>query len=508
MRNKGNAGEAFVQAWCSLGGITANKAVIDMFGWDLFFEMSSGYDLSTAAGLHKSAYECKVQVKTTDGGPKSISIELSNLHAMATTTLPAFYLLVDMGHGHAPKAAYLIHIDDSHRERILERIRKETTKNKDVKLNEKKMSLKFSSAPLIEPLNGDGLKAAIVACIGGSQAEYVNNKQQHISSVGYGPGATSFTFKVDAEDMKRFVGMVIGDHSTIAVKDFKAFQTRFGIRDELPDEQRETAQISIMDEGPKELGKMVFKSLSRGSSIEWVVDVSRGALADWVPDQYRLMRMRAERITIDIRPDGKAITFWIHKKDKDQSTLKEILKFYQLLAMMQHPGGVELTLEAAGRKLTARISIEGMGGDFATALKIVKDVQKVQGEYGYYDDITISPNELFTRSAIIQEYLHLIEGDEKQINPAANGYEAGATEVLVPDFFKLGDVLLVSIIVFLGKANGVDRRQIFRSYCMDEPESRKVMVAEVQKRANSYQGPVPIINLTDKVLEPFHRANP
>ncbi|SMD00441.1 hypothetical protein [Pseudomonas sp. URIL14HWK12:I5] len=495
MRDLGNAGEDQVKAWCALSGITANKAVIDRYGWDLLFEMPSGFGLATASGLHQSAYECKVQVKTTDGGPKGLSIELSNLHAMATTTFPSFYLLVDYDGGDVPKSAHLVHIDESLCSRILERIRRETAEDNNVKLNKKTMSLDFASAPRLQSLNGEGLKQAIVECIGASQSVYVANKQQHLASAGYGEGALSVSFTVDEEDIKRFVDMAIGDESRLEVKDFRSFETRFGIRDNAPLIQSETALISIEDAGPKELGSMVFRNPKDGTKVEWEADVYRAAMGEWVPAEHRKMRMRAPRFTIDIRPDGKEITFWFHKRDKDQSTVKDLIKHYQLLTMLQEPEGAKLSLFARQRELNATMSIHRFKCDYTGALKSIKDVQRLQGEFGYHDDLNISPNELGEKQVAIAGVLMLSSdensGEDLRSSSIASTKNDGVrfVENIIPGYVQLGEIHFLSLILVKGELvqSGADyeliassRRLIYRTYGRDDVHGLKMMVDEIQ----------------------------
>ncbi|MEG0243200.1 MAG: hypothetical protein RR726_12210 [Pseudomonas sp.] len=509
MRDLGNAGEARVQEWCALAGITVNKVGIDRHGWDLYFEMPAKSDLSTASRLHESAYECKVQVKTTGGGLKSVSVELSNLHAMATTALPSFYLLVVYDNDDVLVSAHLLHIDELQRERILSRIRKEMDEDESTKLNKKTMSLNFADKMQIQPLNGHGIKSAIISCIGDSQARYVSSKQRHLASVGYESGMYSIKFQVADEDIKRFVGMATGDGSKVKVKKFQLVKTRFGICDKTPSIQRETALISISDLGPRERGRMFFRSLQSGSKIEWEVDVFRAALADWIPEQHRLMRMRAHRFTFDIRPDGREITFWIHKKDAHPSSIRELLKFYKLLAMMQECGGVEVVLEAQGRELRSIATLEKFKDvcDYSDALNVVKAVQQLQAEYGCYEDLIVAPKEISERQQDVLWLMDIISGEADLVS---GGCDSKLSEVVVPDFLKLGNIYFASLLVLRGERSdreGVgelavsSQRLIYKAYCRDEPASLEAMVDEVKERSERYQGDVPVENLTRRLLQ-------
>ncbi|WPM26845.1 hypothetical protein OGV25_00400 [Pseudomonas sp. P1B16] len=142
----GTGGERIIAAWCELSGITANRSDPDRHGWDLHFEMPQLANIRSAAGLHESNIECKVQVKTTDTKKKSEPITLSSLRAMATSTLPTFYILIELAGGQQVVAAHLLHIDNTHCAKILERIRRETAKPRKEGLHEKTMTLNFKKA--------------------------------------------------------------------------------------------------------------------------------------------------------------------------------------------------------------------------------------------------------------------------------------------------------------------------------------------------------------------------
>lgn len=91
MRDVGDMGESDFQKYCSDGGLVANKAIKDKHGWDFIVGFPNHHDASTF-NIHKSPYECKVQVKSSDGTERKNQITLQNLHRLCTYPLPPHLL--------------------------------------------------------------------------------------------------------------------------------------------------------------------------------------------------------------------------------------------------------------------------------------------------------------------------------------------------------------------------------------------------------------------------------
>ena len=91
MRDLGQLGENTFAMWCAQVGLSANPSAIDKTGWDYYVEFPISQNISTNE-LHKSAFECKVQVKATDKQDRKLSITVSNLRRLATAQMPSFIL--------------------------------------------------------------------------------------------------------------------------------------------------------------------------------------------------------------------------------------------------------------------------------------------------------------------------------------------------------------------------------------------------------------------------------
>ena len=517
MRDIGNAGEARVVEWCSLAGITLNKASIDRHGWDFFFEMSSGYDLSSAAGLHESGFEGKVQIKTTDNGVKNLSIELSNLHAMATTSLPSFYLMINYDGSGAPKSAKLLHLDNENCGKILARVRAETTKNKKVKLNKKTMTIGFKDAIEVLPLDGEGLKAAIVSCVGRSQGEYIRSKQEFLRTVGYGADRLKMNFSLNEQDIERFVEMSIGGKDRIKVEDVKGFATRFGISEEIPEMKGATALMSISAISHDERGKVLFRNTKTGARSEWEVDVFRGALGDWVPEKLRRIRLRADRFTMDIGFDLKSFRFWFHKSDNQISEVRELLKFYKLLAMLNKPQQIDMVLTIDGRDLKAFLGGEGWRGNFDRAIKVITTIQKIQEHFDHYDDLMLSVGDISSNETKVRDYLNFIEADDDKVDATCKftvkGLNHKSVDCIIPFPLVLGDLCFIYMFAVGGALSeiGVNeykikvawRKPIYKVCCKISDLREGDIREEIERAAQSYESSALVLDYSENFLGPI-----
>ncbi|MEC8568958.1 MAG: DUF4365 domain-containing protein [Pseudomonadota bacterium] len=143
MRDLGQLGESTFAMWCAQVGLIANGSAIDKTGWDYYVEFPISSNITTHE-LHKSAFECKVQVKATDKKDRKLAITVSNLRRMATVQMPAFYVFIEFDGKNEAQNAFVLHIDNELVYKILKRVHQieQSEKNKD--LNKKTITLTYS----------------------------------------------------------------------------------------------------------------------------------------------------------------------------------------------------------------------------------------------------------------------------------------------------------------------------------------------------------------------------
>ncbi|MBW0236284.1 hypothetical protein AWM69_09905 [Pseudomonas sp. D1HM] len=391
-RDIGTAGELIIRQWCALSGITANPSATDRHGWDLHFEIPHLANIYLASGLHESNIECKVQVKTTDTKKKTKSIELSNLLSMATSTLPTFYILIEMAGGQQVQAAHLLHIDENISSKILERIRRETAKPGKLNLHLKTMSLDFKEGVKIQSLNGEGLKSEILKFIGPSQADYVIKKQTFIKSCGFEPGSYKISFQLDIGHTDKLVRILLGDNHSLEVKNLEATVTRFGISEKLNEIQSHTAVMNVSNVLPDGLAKAQFRNRRDGTALEFSFDTYRGGASACVPSKYRVVRLKSQRFSIDMSMYDNSMRMYFHAKEDVACELNELLKHYKLIKMMTNPSNVDFSMEIEGKVLTGKFNGAGFDCDLDISLEILEAANHIKNFHNYHDALEVVPN--------------------------------------------------------------------------------------------------------------------
>lgn len=234
-RNLGKAGESKFVSWCSDVGITINKAEEDKHGWDFLLELPVNRTTGAAFDLHKSNMICKVQVKATEGKKLSRSVELSNLHALATDPLPVFYLFLHFNNDATPVAAYLLYLDEGLIKRILKLAREHISAGEGERLHKKSLTLNYDETHRLSEPSGLGLLKYIEENYYKRWERLLGEKQATLNSAGFedGNGAIYFTIK-GAEQRENLILGSLGYANRVAVSDFSLWNKRFGIKDPKP----------------------------------------------------------------------------------------------------------------------------------------------------------------------------------------------------------------------------------------------------------------------------------
>lgn len=456
-RDIGTAGEAWVMQWCALSGITANKSQVDRFGWDLHFEIPHSADVSQADGLHQADFECKVQIKTTDSKKTTEPVELSNLRAMATSTLPAFYILLSLGGGDHVVSARLLHVDDALCEKILKRIRIETAKPGKLNLNKKTMTLDFKKGAEIVPPGGEALKALIQNYIGPSQADYVVHKQAFLKTTGYESKAFQVQFQIDLNSAEKFARMLLGDNESVEVKSLDTTVTRFGISEKLIGLRSDTAIMRVSNILPDGAAKVLFRNRITGATVELDFDIFRGGAVGCLPPEYRVVRLKSTCFSIDMSLHKKSMTMVFDANKESSYDVTELLKNYKLVKLLSNPSEVDIRISYEGNSLEGNLGGEGFVGNFERTIEMLESTIYVKNYYDYYDKIRLSLRWFEHFGGNVINYKKLIGGCAKLDSISFALQDAGDVVSDVDCIFAFPIVLdgkcFVSLIVYSGRAS-------------------------------------------------------
>ena len=514
-RDIGRAGEAVIEGWCALSGITANKSHTDRHGWDLLFEMGPFSDIGSAHGLHESNIECKVQVKTTDTQKKTVSVELSNLRAMATTTLPSFYILLELAGGDTPKSVHLLHIDNEHCEKILKRVRIETTKPEHPKLHKKTMSIDFAKGVELKPLNGDSLREAILKFVTPSQSSYVVQKQRFLNSVGFEKNSYEVSFTIDATNTKLFVDMLLGGNAAVQAYGIQASVKRFGVKEPMPDVQSASAVLRVSDILPDGRATIQFRNRSSGGKAEFELDVFRGGVAKCIPAKYRTVRLRAERFTIDISVPHNTMTIQFHDLETVPCDLAELLRHYKFLKLISDPSAVDIAISIDNSRLCGSMKGEGFIGNFDHSVKILEAATLIKNHFEYFGPLPVIPSTFATIGKTTINYAKFITDHLSKVEIT---FEADLsdpetmTDIIVAMPAILGEVLFVEVWVLTGPASHreinytlrpTSKRSIYKTYFNKTALGTGEVEQEIQRVVENYQSDFFVLDSTDLYIAPL-----
>lgn len=393
MRDLGKAGEDFFSGLCAISGMTANKAVSDRNGWDLYVEIDEENMFLDAMSLHEGQVETKIQVKTTDGKNKFVDVELSNLKKMVTTPVPAFYVLIGYEGGESPAAAYLYHVDKELIDRVLKKIASLVAVNPKVKLNKRTMRLNFTQS--ITPLKGSRLREMMVSMIGGKSLKYIEQKTKYLESSGFEQGAHKLSFSIQGDDqLKQFIDMSLGFKGSLDVNNVHGSALRFGIATALPFFTSESAILEITDVIPDASGSLIFKNLSNGHSLKFSTDLYRGMLNQWISSDLRKFRMSSSLFEIQVFNNGKRLKFLAHPQLIKNYDITEGLKLFKLIQMFRSSTHVRLALEFPGCSTCINLNPTSDFSDCSFVIEAIEKFLTIKKHFDFYEPVFISLGEL------------------------------------------------------------------------------------------------------------------
>lgn len=331
MRNVGDMGEGFFKLWCSTVGLTANQSTKDQYGWDYIVEFPFSLNPSPHE-VHKSALECRVQVKATDHSKRKLQVSLSVLKRLATALTPSFFIFIEFNKKNDPENAYLVHLDDSLIFKILKRVHKEEQTKREAKLNKKTMQISYDDSHKLTQLGGEGLKKALLEHIGTDLAEYITKKKEYLEKSGYEEDRNEIRFKTVGEDsISDFIDMTLGIENKVEVFDILGFETRFGIKTSIPKLNSDKATIKIMDKKPNYVGHVKFKADEFSQGLKFDADLFSSSLIKFIPDSQKKIRIVCSIFEIHYFPLNNSVDIKFHFNNSTRFEIEQLQKVLRLL---------------------------------------------------------------------------------------------------------------------------------------------------------------------------------
>lgn len=194
------------------------------------------------------------------------------------------------------------------------------------------------------------------------------------------------------EHADTLVQMLLGEKTSVEVKQVKASVTRFGISEQLSEMQSQTAVMSVANVLPDGVAKVCFRNRRDGTSLQFVFDIYRGGAAACVPAKFRVVRLKSSRFSIDMSMHDNSMNMFFHAREDVGCEVNELLKNYKLIKMMTNPSDVSISIDINGDVLTGRLSGVGFEGDFDRSLEMLDSASYVKGFYEYHDALEVIPN--------------------------------------------------------------------------------------------------------------------
>jgi len=396
MKDLGQMGESTFRLWCADAGLIANPSVIDKTGWDFLVEFPFTSKMSST-DIHKSAHECKVQVKATNKRNRKISITLSNLRRLITAQMPAFLFFIEFDEQPSAQSAFVVHIDNSIISNVLRRMRQIEQSGKDNNFNKRTMTISYDDSHRLMQLNGASLRQCFLNYIGDDFAEYVAKKKIHLESTGFEKGYAEMTFSIEDEDEeKKLINVSLGIDEVVSISDVKCFASRFGIKSNTPLFHYNGGELEMPNVKPYEVGRVRFKEDDLDTGMTFDAKIYISPFNAFLSDDLKKFRVAGEFFEMSFNPySGTATCSFLF----DENMRLEVKKFREAIKLIN-------ALALSGKKILVDMIFNGLPElrckiysnkkdlDYAEDLKILDCINSIILQFDFSDYIDISYYEI------------------------------------------------------------------------------------------------------------------
>lgn len=409
MRDLGLLGENAFSSWCHQVGLIPNPSIIDKTGWDFYVQFPQVDDLSVSK-LHKSIFECKVQVKATDKRERKLAITLSNLRQLATSQMPSFYVFLEFDGKNEVQKAFILHLDNNIIYSILERIHKIEQNNKKNNLNKRTMTLKYDESNELELLDGQNLKENLLAYIGEDYSKYINEKAKFLETCGFEDGYGTIQFSLSGEDsIKKIIDVSLGLEEELDVENLVSIEQRFGIPSKNPEFELKTAKLKLGMLAPKK-GKIHFKEdqLSSGLTFDMKFYISPFSFQEF--RKFSKFRIIGEFFDISCEPYQNKANYNFSLGDDFRWEIKELKKAITLITLLskdEHRTIFDIELENS-EILSFTLTSKYVKRDLEIFDDLLNKILQIHQNLPNHNEISISLKELYYYKQEIEQFHTLV----------------------------------------------------------------------------------------------------
>lgn len=305
-RDVGSLGEATLLQWCAELGLACNKATQDRHGWDYLIELGPIAAPSPSVPLDRQPSErgCLIQVKSTDGRSGKRGVKLSNWRRLATSPLPAFFLVLEFDGRAQPARAYLVHLWSGRIARVLKRLRTLARDDPGVDLRSRTLSLSWGEPDRLGTPSAAALRDALEAAIGPEPGKYAGEKKRLLDELGYEDETGEFKVTIRVPEGRQgsweelWADLQLGLVDELETIDGAFWDRRFGIQTETPQAVFDTTGAIRSKERSPLRGSLEFRSVGRRVQVE--ADILVAALTPGPPTSLQDLKLRIRVPFLDL----------------------------------------------------------------------------------------------------------------------------------------------------------------------------------------------------------------
>ena len=413
MRDLGAMGESTFCLWCAESGLIQNGSRIDRTGWDFLVEFPFQHAMD-ADKLHRSAIECKVQVKATDKNDRKLQITLSNLRRLITAQMPTFFLFIEFDGCNRAQRAFMVHVDANLVSKVLKRIHELEQCNGKSDLNKRTLTIHYGNEHEMESLSGACLKSKIEKNVGDDMAKYVSQKKDHLESTGFESGSAKITITTQGrENLIDLVDVSIGAKKSVEISGFKGFLTRFGIQSKTPMLEADSGTLEMPDLLPTTKGIVRFREDKLAPSLAFECELYISPLAAVLPNELRYMRVVGDFFELKLNPYTTAAeyTFPPGVSRLTINKLRDAVRLYYLLTASSKHISAELSFDGLPI-MNLTISGQTQPFELSEELEALEAASKIIARFETSEPIEVTLLEIHRNTKEIRQLASMLSSDE------------------------------------------------------------------------------------------------
>lgn len=409
-RDVGVMGENSFRSMCTAAGFICQKSERDETGWDFNLEYKE-IDVESASDLHKSAFDVKVQVKSSNNDSLSCQVKLSNLWLMSRSALPSYFAFLHFDGGYQPKRVFIKLVCNDLIEATLKKVHLKLSEDPNAKLNDVRVSIKFSEEDGVSFPFEENIKEKLMTCLGCEFEEYVLNKADFLSRVGYEGNCSLLRLGGLTEgDIEGLVDSSLGlSQGGVDVTVIEAVEKRFGIETPIKKlEESNTVRFEAVNVKPAISGKMSFykDALSRRTEVE--ADLFIPPFIKFLPDKYHKFLFKSDFFEIEWFPNNGKGDFRINL-DVEFLGVKKFKDALLVSNVLSGTGNIRVSFIAEeGDKFDLNLSANG-GNGYECELRTLELVENLVHTFGESESIKISYSDLESQAPAVESFHELVK---------------------------------------------------------------------------------------------------